>query len=111
MASRTCILMAILGFVIVHLSGLFQGRDVTDVWLTALLVMVGAAAIGFCLGWGFEALIKETLVQEEAIMLSEYLKSHPDARGDAPVEEIDPSEAVSEEEVLPDEEEPQPTTG
>lgn len=81
MASRTCILLAILGFTAVHMGALFRGQSVSEVWLTALVVMVVSAVVGFFLGWAYESLLKEVLVQEESVMLSDYLEKNPGAHG------------------------------
>lgn len=81
MTPRITIVFAILAFAVVNIAGMFQGRDLIEVWLTSLVAMVGFAVVGFCLGMLYDRLIKEILMQEDALMFSNYLDENPVAGG------------------------------
>lgn len=82
MAPRITIVFAVLAFTIVNIAGLLRGQGIMEVWLTSLVAMVGFAVIGFFFGMMYDSLVKESMLNEEAIMFKNYLEDNPEAGGE-----------------------------
>jgi hypothetical protein len=72
---------AILAFTVVNFAGMFRGQDLAEVWVNSLIAMVCFACLGFCLGMLYDRLIKEILMQEDALMFANYLDENKEAGG------------------------------